>query len=295
VIRRFLQASIIAIAAAIAGCSLGSFESITYVNAPVDTLDNEPAQPSEPAQPMAPIVIYGDSRTGHLTHIQVVRQIVEIAPTAVFHVGDLVDDGDIAMNWDRFNDITAPMRQIAEFFPAIGNHEKMSDRYFDNFELPGNEQWYSVERNYIHFIILNSCVSFSPGSDQYDWLETNLASVPDSIKWTIAMFHHPAYSTGSYLGPDSAIRAALVPLFDQHGVDIVFAGHDHNYQRFYNGRYYIVTGGGGAPLEDVSLNHPFIQRAEKQYHFCRLDVVGDSLTVRVIDTSGQQIDAWGVR
>jgi hypothetical protein len=73
VIRRFLQASIIAIAAAIAGCSLGSFESITYVNAPVDTLDNEPAEPSEPAQPMAPIVIYGDSRTGHLTHIQVRR------------------------------------------------------------------------------------------------------------------------------------------------------------------------------------------------------------------------------
>jgi len=47
-------------------------------------------------------------------------------------------------------------------------------------------------------------------------------------------------------------------------------------------------------LEPVHFNHPYIQQAEKQYHFCRLDVVGDSLTVQVIDVDGRQLDEWGV-
>ena len=38
----------------------------------------------------------------------------------------------------------------------------------------------------------------------------------------------------------------LVPLFEQYGVDVVFNGHDHHYERSYkDGVYYIVTGGGG--------------------------------------------------
>ena len=43
--------------------------------------------------------------------------------------------------------------------------------------------------------------------------------------------HHPAYSCGGYLG-DARVRNRLVPVFEQREVDLVLAGHDHNYQRF---------------------------------------------------------------
>jgi len=56
------------------------------------------------------------------------------------------------------------------------------------------------------------------------------------------------------------VQDALVPLFEQYGVDMVFNGHDHHYERTCpiragqcssaqeGGVVYYVTGGGGAPL-----------------------------------------------
>ncbi|UCG63193.1 MAG: metallophosphoesterase [Candidatus Zixiibacteriota bacterium] len=240
-----------------------------------------------------PLVVYGDSRTGHDAHRRVVAQILNVYPTVVFHSGDLVGTGTLPSDWDTFNEITAEMRNRAEFFPALGNHELQAQLYFDNFELPGNEQWYSVVRNRAHFIILNSCVDISPGSVQYQWLVDDLSSIADSIWFTAVVFHHPPYSTGAHAEDELDLRNILVPLFEEYGVDIVFNGHDHDYERSYCGDiYYIVTGGGGAPLRGQARDHPCSQLFLQQYHFCKVSVLPERIFISVINDLGEVIDEF---
>lgn len=239
------------------------------------------------------LVVYGDSRTDHQVHQAIVDSLVTLRPAVVFHTGDLVNNGTDADLWVIFNNITATMRAQAEFFPALGNHEYQAQLYFDNFELPNNEQWYSLDRNGVHFIILNSCVETDTASAQYRWLEDDLAAVADSIHFIAAVFHHPPFSTGRHAGDEQGLRETWVPLFERYGVDIVLNGHDHSYERsLCNGIYYIVTGGGGAPLYDQTQQDPCSQLYLKTYHFCKLSVIGGRFVVTVYDLELQIIDRF---
>lgn len=134
-------------------------------------------------------------------------------------------------------------------YPALGNHDMSHANYFNFFELPNNERWYSWDYGKAHFIVLevDGYESVAPDSWQYWWLENDLSRVTKT--WKFVFFHIPLYSCGLLGGPDLEARAALHPLFREHGVDIVFNGHSHNYQRHVvDGVTYIVTGGGaGVP------------------------------------------------
>ena len=238
-----------------------------------------------------PIIIYGDSRTGHTTHQNIVDDIIELTPFAVFHTGDLVDNGLDPDQWGVFNEITAELMPITKFYPALGNHELNSQLYFDNFDLPNNERWYSVEIKNIHLTILDSNYETSVGSEQYNWLGTDLQSIDDNIKFTIAIFHHPPFSTGPHTEDELGLRETFVPLLEQYGVNLVFSGHDHTYERsLYNNTYYIVAGGGGAPLYDQARTSPYSQVFAKAYHFCKLSIDGDELTMEVFDIDSNLID-----
>src|SRR5262249_58732157 len=60
-------------------------------------------------------------------------------------------------------------------------------------------------------------------------------------------FHHPPYSSANRHGSDPETRTALEPLFLKFGVNVVFSGHDHVYERIkpQKGITYFVTGAGG--------------------------------------------------
>ncbi|HUV29703.1 MAG TPA: metallophosphoesterase [Acidobacteriota bacterium] len=239
------------------------------------------------------IIVYGDTRTNDDVHRQIVNLMLPLNPSTVFHVGDLVDDGNSAAEWVTFNSIVSDLVSVAKFYPALGNHEHQAPLYFDNFDLPNNEQWYSVERNNTHFIVLNSCVAIDAASPQYRWLEADLAGVPDSIRFIITVFHYPPYSTGTHVEDELGLRQTLVPLFERYGVDIAFTGHDHDYERsFCGGRYYIVTGGGGAPLRGQARQHPCSQLFVSKYHFCKLSMIGERLIVKVYDVNFELIDQF---
>ena len=243
---------------------------------------------------LAPIIaFYGDSRTNHTVHRQVAARLVQSRPVAVFHSGDLVDNGTVASLWDTFNVVTSDLRAAAPFYPALGNHEYQSQLYFDNFELPGNEQWYTVMIGRICVIVLNSCVATGIGSEQYQWLSSTLAGIPDSIERVTAVFHHPPYSTGQHTEDEMQLRSSWVPLFEQYGVDLVFTGHDHDYERSEcGGLTYIVTGGGGAPLYDQTRQHPCSRLFLKRYHMCTIAVLPDRLVGHVYSTDGSVIDRF---
>jgi 3',5'-cyclic AMP phosphodiesterase CpdA len=242
-----------------------------------------------------PIVIYGDSRTDHITHQKIVNEIIKIKPAIVFHVGDLVEDGLNPTQWNTFNEIVSDLVKITQFYPALGNHENNLPLYFDNFTLPNNERWYFVEKNKLHFIVLDSNSDCSIGSEQYLWLEDDLKNISESIKFVIAIFHHPLFSTGPYTEDEKGRRQSIMLLFKKYGVDIVFNGHDHDYERsLYHNIYYIVTGGGGTPLYDQARTSPYSQLFVKAHHFCKLSLVNNQLIIEAYDINSNLIDQFTI-
>jgi len=248
--------------------------------------------PTPTPTPLAPAAVYGDSRTGHEAHQRVVNQIVAQSPYVVFHVGDLVNDGNSAADWDTFDSITGTMRASALFYPALGNHENNAALYFSHFVLPENERYYSVNYDNVHYIILDSNYAIGVGSDQYNWLVADLDD-NSSAQFTAVLFHHPMYSSGA-LDPKGLIPI-LESLFESKGVDIVFQGHYHNYERcLRDGIYYIVTGGGGAPLGDQGTPHACSQFFSKTYEFMKILRSGNNLMMTTYDDYGAQVDTFTI-
>jgi hypothetical protein len=82
---------------------------------------------------------------------------------------------------------------------------------------------------------------FSPGSDQYKWLEQRLIESQINNKFTFIIFHHIPYSSGPHGYPPGETDETdnqsgypvreLTQLFMKYGVDAVIAGHDEIWER----------------------------------------------------------------
>lgn len=248
---------------------------------------------------------YGDTRTNHTAHQQVVDQMVPLDSDFVLHVGDLVNSGASMSDWDSFFSITSGFRDKAiqnglsrNFYPAIGNHDYPLTNYDDLF---GIDHYYSFDFKGFHFISLNTIESYVQGSDQYNWLVDDLVANDD--KEIIVFFHNPPYSSGLH-GSDSDVQNILVPLFEEAGVSLVFNGHDHLYERTYpihnnavnysNGITYVVTGGGGAPLYNFTSGNWWTAYVKKTYEFVYLQVTSSKIYGTAVDENGNEIDSFEV-
>jgi hypothetical protein len=244
--------------------------------------------------------IYGDSRTQDKVHREVIESIAKNEPDILFHTGDFVEFGKNYKGWDNeFFHPAADLLAYVPLYPVIGNHEYNGEErmwYYDFFSPPGNEQWYAFTYGCARFVILDSNFNFKPKGEQYTWLVEELQS-SDYInsKWQIVVFHHPPYTGGSHPGDEVPITDYLVPLFEANGVDMIFSGHNHQYERsIKDGIYYIVTAGGGAYLygfPNQSLN-PYSQVRNSIYHHVTLDFhcSGDTLELNAWDLSLNLID-----
>jgi len=240
-------------------------------------------------------VVYGDTRTGHSIHERIIELITKMEPLAVFHTGDLVEDGADSSDWVRFRRITDGLTETAPFYPALGNHDLPPQLFFENFDLPNNERWYLVEVEGLRFIVLDTTDSIEHDSEQYLWLEEQLQVLAGETEFLVVVCHHPPFSTGPHLEDERGLGQYVVPLFEQYGVDIVFSGHDHSYQRCYvNGIHYVVTAGGGAPLYDQARSAPWSEMYVKSFHFCTLDIANDRLVVAAYDLRMNLIDQFMV-
>ena len=148
-----------------------------------------------------------------------------------------------------FFDMYGQTLHTTPVWPTFGNHDVQADEraYFDIFTLPtdgktggvasGTEAYYSFNYANIHFVSLDSELSsLSVDGAMHNWLIADLTA--NQQDWTLVYFHRPTYSKGSH---DSdvvnsrmaALRENFVPVFDMFGVDLVFSGHSHSYERSY--------------------------------------------------------------
>ncbi len=248
-------------------------------------------------------VAYGDTRSQPAEHAAVIQGIINTPggpPELVLHSGDLVANGRNYSEWEpQFFTPAHDLMVDTPMIPILGNHEYGGTGqlwFLDFFSLPNNEEWFGFTYSNVRFVGLNTNVSYSPGSSQYNWLVSELQSAEfTGADWQVVYFHHPPYTATSGHSDDTNVQQYLVPLFEQNGVDIVFNGHSHVYERYYhNGIYYIVTGGGGAPLHSLVTDNkePIREFGESTYHHCVIDVdvAAGTMTLSARYNSGVQFD-----
>ena len=240
-------------------------------------------------------VVFGDTRSDPIAHQNVVSSILTLAPDFVLHTGDMVADGLVANDWTTFFSIERKLMSQSPLYGVMGNHEHDSPIYFDVFHFPGNERWYSFDYGNIHFIGLqiDSAGGFQADSEQARWLESDLAQTQQP--WKIVFFHVPPHSSGEH-GGDERIRDALEPILKKYQVDVVFNGHDHDYERLMtNSIVYIVTGGGGAPLYRQVLTDPASAYFTSTLHSVLVNVDGLQLNLTGVRADGARFDEFTLK
>lgn len=237
-------------------------------------------------------VVYGDSRSGHSIHAQLVQTLVAEDPDLILCTGDVVERGTEESDWDRYFAVAAPLIERIPVFLAPGNHEyarrgqgaqrlfQLWDRLFVPQPPVGPAQgpppsmlanlrerstvlgdpvvprgYYSFDVGGVHFIGLDSNQSRS--AEQLRWLEADLARATSRKPRGIVVWMHDGPYSAGWHGDNGTLIRDYVPLFERHRVSVVFSGHDHDYERGRRGNInYVVTGGGGAELRPLKCGVP---------------------------------------
>ncbi|KAJ3678404.1 hypothetical protein LUZ60_002207 [Juncus effusus] len=217
--------------------------------------------------------------------------------------GDLSYADLIQSRWDTFGRLVEPLASARPWMVTEGNHEIEKIwlihptsflAYNSRWPMPFSQSFsnsnlfYSFDVTSVHVIMLGSYTDFGPGSDQYKWLQADLAKVDrKKTPWLIALIHAPWYNTNeAHQKEGEKMRQSLEPLLYAARTDVIFAGHVHAYERFthvYNqlsdpcGPVHITIGDGGNKeglAEDYEDPQPKISLfREASFGHARFDVV----------------------
>ncbi|HNS20631.1 MAG TPA: metallophosphoesterase [Sedimentisphaerales bacterium] len=245
--------------------------------------------------------VLSDTQWDKDTHRQIAADILESQPGLVLHCGDLTSCGRSLDLWET--EFFRPASELLANIPLVavpGNHEYFGlgpPWFFYWFDRPVNDGWFALEYGNAYFIGLHTGASFCPGSPQYEWLVRELASTAcRNAMWRVVFFHEPPFTSTNGHTDNLAAQDYLVPLFEQYGVDVVFSGHSHVYERyFHNGVYYIVTGGAGGYLYTLVADKtpPIREFGLSIHHYCIVDVdpAAGTLRISAIDMTGEIFDS----
>ncbi|MGH7785613.1 MAG: purple acid phosphatase family protein [Candidatus Binatia bacterium] len=255
-------------------------------------------------------------------------------------------------------DTHAAMLRTTPVWSVVGNHEAFSSNpvtqvgpYFDMFSFPtagevggiasGTESYFSFDYGRVHFIVLDSeQAPTSSSTPMLTWLEADLqAATLDNPDWIVALWHRPPYSRGLFHNSDTEVneinmRQYALPILEDYGVDVVFCGHSHNYERSYfldshyglaatltpanlvepgdgdpagDGAYrkdatgvsphsgaVFVVNGSGSEVRNTTLDHPAMLVGLLELGSVVIDIDGDTLTAQFLNSAAVVKDAFRI-
>jgi predicted phosphodiesterase len=222
----------------------------------------------------------------------------------VLHAGDIDYPAGRLEDYDvNFFGPFAPLLATTPILPILGDHDVRTASgapFFDVFDLPSNgitpePRFYTFRQGDAQFFCLD--VESSPygeDSDQFRWLEEGLRTSTAAWKF-VTVFEPPFTSENSNIIEE----LVLSPLFERYGVDLVFSGHEHLYERTRPIRLsgppnspvtYVVEGGGGAGLSTFD-PESFSAFLAAVYGFVTVRIEGGSLLLEAHDTTGAVFDS----
>jgi predicted phosphodiesterase len=240
-------------------------------------------------------LVIGDSGTGGRQQYEVGKRIIEAHKQFAFDfaimLGDNLYGSESASAYvNKFEKPYKPLLDAGvKFYATLGNHDEPSQRFYKPFNMDG-KRYYTFRKDDVEFFVLDSTY-MTP--DQIKWLSGVLEQ--SDAKWKIAYFHHPIYSSGEKHGSELDLQVLVEPLFVQHGVDVVFSGHEHFYERIkpQKGIYYITQGGAAKLREgNIRARSPITERGfDTDNSFTLVEIVKDQLHFETISRRGQVVDS----
>jgi hypothetical protein len=240
-------------------------------------------------------MVVGDTGTGSRQQNELAAVMTRYRQAFPFEfalmVGDNMYGGEKAADYkNKFEDVYRPLLdQKVKFYAALGNHDESNQRFYDHFNMNG-EEYYQFKKGEVSFYALNSNYM---DKKQLAWFEEKLKA--DTAKWKVAYFHHPPYSSGGKHGSSSGLRDVVEPLFVKYGVNVVFAGHEHFYERIkpQKGIYYFISGAGGKLREgDIKKDSPLTAKAfDTDMSFMLIEVAGDEMHFQCVSRLGETVDS----
>lgn len=288
---------------AIANLKLALFVSLSLSLLVSTSISQDQSKP-----PLAFAVI-GDTGTGDGAQMAVAKEMVrqyEKAPFGfVLMLGDnIYETGDPKYIKPRFEE---PYQDLlaagVKFYAVLGNHDIIKGTRFqtqyDKFNMGGN-RYYKFTKNIegsdskIEFFALDTNL-MSP--EQLSWLEESLKE--SKVRWKVAFCHHSIYSSSKMHRPYLELRKQLEPLYVKYGVNVVFAGHAHSYERVkpqHGVHYYTEGASGEIKRKTLRRDSPLFAAGEDMVNsFLIVRVTEDEMKVEAIASNGKSIDSSTVK
>ena len=244
-------------------------------------------------------LVIGDSGTGDRAQTETGAQMWRAH--SVFPYEFAIMLGDNMYGSERPQDYVAkferPFKPLLDanvaFYASLGNHDDPNQRFYKNFNM-GGKRFYTYQKKDVRFFVLDSNYM---DQDQQRWLEDELSK--SNSKWKIAYFHHPIYSSGGRHGSEVDLRSIIEPLFIKYNLNVVFAGHEHFYERLKPQRgIHYFTAGGSAKLRsgDIISSSPLTAKGfDTEQSFMLVEIDGDVLRFQTISRRGKRVDSGEIR
>lgn len=274
--------------------------------------------------------VVGDTGRGSVVQHRIASALRSSGAAFVLHTGDVVYSGFVASKADtRCFSVYQPMMASVPWYFVLGNHEIYGSvngiDFVQNMWLPTNavpmsvhqlegtspEHFYSFDAGDVHVVALYNpqfaLYTFGTNSAQYAWLEADLAA--STKPWKVIFQHIPVRTSGQHrfnygfvenplgLYDRERLQATLVPLAARHGVQLILNGHDHFFERFVpeRGVHALTTGAGGVELYSVLEWDALSAQQIPEHHFMVIDVEGDTMQLRAVNTTGTTIDEFFIQ
>lgn len=239
-------------------------------------------------------LVLGDTGTGDRGQLETAAQVWKAH--AVFPYEFAIMVGDNIYGSERPQDFRrkfeTPYKPLLDanipFYAALGNHDDPNQRYYKPFGMNG-QRFYTFQKKDVRFFALDSNYM---DKDQQTWLDKELSA--SNSKWKIAYFHHPLYSSGATHGSEVDLRVIIEPMFKKYDVNVVFAGHEHFYERLKpQGGIHYFTAGGSAKLRagDLRSTNLTAKGFDTDQSFMVVELDGDVMRFQTISRRGRRVDS----
>jgi Calcineurin-like phosphoesterase len=240
----------------------------------------------------------GDNGTGERAQYEVAQQMTKLRETFPFDLVIML--GDNMYGGQKPDDYVKKFEQPyatllaggVKFQASRGNHDRPEQVSYAPYNMNG-QRYYTYVRGNVRFFALDSTLM---DRAQLAWLQSELGNARE--EWKICYFHHPLYSNAARHGSSVDLRLQLEPLFTKHGVNVVFSGHDHVYERIkpQKGIYYFVSGAAGQLRRgNMRATDETAAAFDQDQSFMAVEIAGENLTFQAISRTGRIVDSGVIR
>jgi predicted phosphodiesterase len=224
------------------------------------------------------------------------KDMLERLPSAIFHLGDVVNLGYSSRQWRAIDRYLEALRLAnIPVHGILGNHEVMGrpvegqrkfQQRFPDHDCTG----YLVRNDTVAVVLLNSnfkILSAYQDKRQMQWLQDTLQELDNdpAIHAVVVCCHHSPFTNSRIVRPSREVELRFVPHYLASRKAILFlSGHCHAFEHYkVKGKDFLVIGGGGGlrqplrqglgTLADLSLEY------KPMFHYITVAGLGDGLAV----------------